>query len=248
MAEKKAAHSSKPTSDYLKIVESYHDPDKQETINRKTGHKVSKFNDSIDNFFFGDEAKEKKEAGAAKKLKKGDRAEAQNLVHKVVVDHIKRAHGDKLAKQYEGNPELIKAYINGLGVTHGYESMVSQIASLGKGANIEALLNPDDPSELYRAISAMAKKEVKEHQDYEEAKSALNTDKHIHHDKVVDWHHKKTGLRHKISNDIDQIITDYSRWVRNDERYGKKFVETQAERFHKNTVDKYQKTHYAKEK
>ena len=238
----------KPTGDYLKIIENYHEPEIQEKVNKKAKDRVSKLNKSIDDFVFGAEANLKKESGERRKLKTGDAAEARNLLHKVVIDHIKRAYGKEMAKEYEKNPDNITTYVDGIlsktGTGMNYEHLISELTALGKGGNLDNLTE-NTQSRLYTVLNALATEEVKETKEYNEATQSLDRDRHVHHPKVIEWHHDKTGLKPKVSNTIREIIHDHEVWKRGNERYSKDFLTAQENRFHKATVDAYKNKHYS---
>lgn len=244
--KEKKQYKVKPTEDYLKIIENYHEPETQEKVDRKAKDKATKLNKSIDDFVFGAEASQKKEGGERRKLKTGDAAEARNLLHKVVIDHIKRLYGKGMAKEYEKNPNQIATYIDGILSRTGinYEHLVSELTSLGKGGNLDKLTE-NSQSRLYSALNALATEEVKETKDYREATQSLERDKQVHHPKVIEWHHDKTGLKPKVSNTIQEVIHDHELWKRGNEKYSKEFLTAQENRFHKATVDAYKNKHYS---
>lgn len=243
--EKEEPVKDASTSEYLSIIEAYHTPENKKKIQKKVGNKFSKLRESIDNFVWGDEVEKKKEEGATKSLKKGGDAEAENLIYNLVVNHIERKLGKKAGDAYRENAGEVKNYINSMLAPFGrtYKHLVDELINLGKEGDLDALMNSES-SLLYRTLSRLAEHEVKERQIYETTKDRLEQDKHKHHDGVIEWHHKKTGLKHKVSNDIGEIIMDYERWAMNDGRYGQEFLKTQGDRFHKTTHEAYINKHY----
>ena len=244
---KKRPYESRPTDFYWREVVKYLDPDNQKQVGKKAKRRKGKIDKSIDSFVWGSGVESKKDAGETRALEKADVAEARNLLHKMVIDHIRRAKGPGVAKHYEANPDDVQTYVDGLIAKTGidYDRLIGELTSLGPGGDLDNLTENENTA-LYKTMVALAQEELAETKRYRRASTALQREPEKHHENVRHKFHEETGLRPKHSQTIGHILDYLEEHIRQNQKYSKEFLKTQGRNFHQKTVDTYKSQHYKK--